>query len=263
MDNAAQASVREYILDDEQFPALLDHFLRNQAEESMNDEEDPIIRGVYPMAINTITKINSDMIDSFQESPIEKIFLRSLILGIVKNDPLFMVIHQLGNDAEYDLENYRKNYNSFCELLEFWESNKSSDMTIDAYLDMELDKGKMSIEERKYIGILTFRYHLLDMHESIHLTLQPKFSSIMIDGKSIRPDLYFWHPSRKDFGLIVECDGFEYHSSKEMFSKDRKRDRALHSKGYKVLRFSGQEIYNTPVSVAEEILDTLQELLDV
>lgn len=228
----------------------------------MAEEEDPIIREVYPKAIETITKINSDIVNSFQESPIEKLFLRSLILGIVKNDPLFMVVHQLGDDAEADLESYREYYRKFCELLDFWESDKSLDMTIDEYLDMELDKGKMSIDERKYLRILTFRYHLMDMHDSIHLTLQPKFASIIIDGKSIRPDLYFWHPSRKNFGLIVECDGFEYHSSKEMFSKDRKRDRTLQLRGYKVLRFSGQEIYNAPVSVAAEILDTLQELLD-
>lgn len=262
MDQATQANLREYLLDDDQFPHLLDHFLQNWAKESMASEDDPIIREIYPKAISIITKIHSDIIDNFQESPIEKIFLRSLILGMVKNDPLYLVIHQLGDNAESDLEYYRKYYKNFCKLIEYWEAKHSSETSLSDFLDAELRKGKMGVDEKNYLEVLAFRYQLLDMHESIHLTLQPKFASIRVDGKSIRPDLYFWNPSREDVALIVECDGFEYHSSKDMFSKDRKRDRVLQSRGYRVLRFSGQEIYNTPVSVTAEILDALNQLLE-
>jgi very-short-patch-repair endonuclease len=38
--------------------------------------------------------------------------------------------------------------------------------------------------------------------------------------------------------LAVEVDGYAYHSSPEMFARDRKRDRALRAAGFHVLRFT-------------------------
>ena len=44
--------------------------------------------------------------------------------------------------------------------------------------------------------------------------------------------------------FIIECDGHDFHErTKEQAQRDKKRDRDLQSKGMKVFRFSGSEIW--------------------
>jgi very-short-patch-repair endonuclease len=58
--------------------------------------------------------------------------------------------------------------------------------------------------------------------------------------------------------MIVECDGHEYHErTKEQAARDKKRDRYFQSKGYKVLRFTGSEIWADPEGCASEIIENL------
>jgi len=55
--------------------------------------------------------------------------------------------------------------------------------------------------------------------------------------------------------MIVECDGHDFHErTKAQARHDKARDRFFQSKGYKVLRFTGSEIYASPMDCAEEIL---------
>lgn len=46
-------------------------------------------------------------------------------------------------------------------------------------------------------------------------------------------------PSAK---LAIECDGKAYHSSPEQKAKDRRRDKFIRSRGWRVIRFTGREI---------------------
>jgi len=55
--------------------------------------------------------------------------------------------------------------------------------------------------------------------------------------------------------LIVECDGHDFHErTKEQAARDRARDRLAQYEGLPVLRFTGSEIWNDPMAVAEEVL---------
>lgn len=58
--------------------------------------------------------------------------------------------------------------------------------------------------------------------------------------------------------MVVECDGHDYHErTKEQARRDKQRDRYFQSKGYKVLRFTGSEIWADPDACAEEVFDQL------
>lgn len=58
--------------------------------------------------------------------------------------------------------------------------------------------------------------------------------------------------------MIIECDGHDYHErTKEQARRDKRRDRYFTSKGYKVLRFTGSEIWADPDACAEEIVENL------
>lgn len=56
----------------------------------------------------------------------------------------------------------------------------------------------------------------------------------------------YW-PSHK---LIVEIDGYEFHRSLPAFKRDRSRDIALDLAGYRVLRFTDDQLFHEPEYVA-------------
>lgn len=53
--------------------------------------------------------------------------------------------------------------------------------------------------------------------------------------------------------IIIECDGHEFHQkTKEQVQHDNEREYDLKMAGYEVIRFSGSQIYNTPLKCAED-----------
>ena len=65
---------------------------------------------------------------------------------------------------------------------------------------------------------------------------------------------------KKDFQLIIECDGYEFHQkSKKQVYYDNKREYDIKMENYEILRFSGSKIYNEPLKCAEEILNYIKE----
>jgi very-short-patch-repair endonuclease len=64
----------------------------------------------------------------------------------------------------------------------------------------------------------------------------------------------------KDGNLNVECDGEEFHSTKEAQIKDRKRDNDLTSIGWSILRFSGKEINQSSKDCVRQIKRTIKLL---
>lgn len=59
-------------------------------------------------------------------------------------------------------------------------------------------------------------------------------------------------------GTIVECDGHEFHEkTKEQAAKDKKRDRELQERGYRVYRYTGAEIFANMYDCAHEVLSSV------
>lgn len=56
--------------------------------------------------------------------------------------------------------------------------------------------------------------------------------------------------------VIVELDGHDFHDKdKKQRAYEKARDRFLVKKGYKVLHFTGSEVFKDPYAVAYEVLD--------
>lgn len=47
-----------------------------------------------------------------------------------------------------------------------------------------------------------------------------------------------------DLQIGIELDGYDYHSTKEAFTNDRKRQRRIETAGWRLLRFSGSEVWD-------------------
>lgn len=61
--------------------------------------------------------------------------------------------------------------------------------------------------------------------------------------------------------LIIECDGHDYHEkTKEQAKRDKRRDRKLQSAGYRIMRFTGSEIYSSPHKCVRELFGFLRTL---
>ncbi len=67
-----------------------------------------------------------------------------------------------------------------------------------------------------------------------------------VDGMEV--DL-LW-PEQK---LIVEFDGFAYHSDRDAFERDRLRDQRLTAAGYRVIRVTARQLDNSPLAVISSI----------
>lgn len=57
---------------------------------------------------------------------------------------------------------------------------------------------------------------------------------------------------------VVECDGHDFHSSKEQRERDNTRDRAFAERGVTVLRFTGTEIARDPARKAAQVVTVLE-----
>jgi very-short-patch-repair endonuclease len=70
-------------------------------------------------------------------------------------------------------------------------------------------------------------------------------------------------PYRVDFlwresGLVVEVDGYRYHSDRETFASDRARDRDLQGRGIDVLRFADRELAADDQAMGHSLLAHLR-----
>lgn len=62
----------------------------------------------------------------------------------------------------------------------------------------------------------------------------------------------------KGTSIVVECDGYDYHKTKEQISYDCKRHRYLTKEGYDVVRFSGTEINTDCEHCVKELIDIIE-----
>lgn len=57
--------------------------------------------------------------------------------------------------------------------------------------------------------------------------------------------------------VVVELDGFAYHSGKREFAADRRRDRTLVARGFVVLRFTYADVVGDPATVVRAVREAL------
>lgn len=64
--------------------------------------------------------------------------------------------------------------------------------------------------------------------------------------------------------VVIECDGHDYHErTKQQAARDRSRDRAMTEVGWRVMRFTGSEIWANPFACAKQAIDlALREQVD-
>jgi hypothetical protein len=255
--------LRDRLKSKDKFLPLLEQFIKNACKESKEQithtEDSWMFLEFYELFMTEYPKINVNRVFKHCQSPIEKIFINSLILLFLRNGLMGLHITEPFKDAELEIKNYRTAHKNIMSLTrQYIEMTGDEEMNdFEVFFQKRIDAGQYSEED-----FHTFEYHRTIVEnftwDAYHLTLQAGFPQFIIDEKSTRVDILIWSPDNENLKLIVECDGFQYHNTKETFARDRKRDRLFQSKGYQVVRFSGTEIFKDPVGVSVELFDFIQ-----
>jgi len=250
---------------------LFDGLITNQGYGGGMYDEKSSEKGLsrYEIACHHLNA-NIDTIYDYAQSPIEKLFLCCLLTVGMRFSPFMIVItapivadivpakmsalHKRNLDIKREVRK-NKGFPEIWHVADMLEMLGELEPVAYAVIPKHLDAiGREFTENMEY---LTY-----GLGKSFHVSLQPTFEKVRVEGKRIRPDMLFWVPTRPDFKLIVECDGFQWHSDKETFSNDRIRDRVLQQEGYRVFRFSGQEIVHDATLKTNEFIDYLSDLAD-
>jgi very-short-patch-repair endonuclease len=64
---------------------------------------------------------------------------------------------------------------------------------------------------------------------------------------------FLWRPNR----LVVEFDGFAYHSTRAAFERDRTRDAELQAHGYRVIRVTWRQLVEEPEAIIARVAQAL------
>jgi very-short-patch-repair endonuclease len=256
LDPSTLDSLRIMLLDDRAFERLLDRFLRKAVAERSPQDAD--LGRIYKNSLRTTARENALHIAKAARSSLERTFVRSVVLACLWNDGLGLVSYPTGADAPSEIAQFRKTLSRFAELRGRHRRTVSkTDFSV--FLDQEAAAGRIGWEERRTIAPLVAKYRFRRLDTRFHMTMQARFPQIKANNRPVVADIYFWVPMRPDINIIVECDGFAFHSSEEKFTSDRRRDRMFTARGFDVMRFSGLEVSDDPVKVAQELVAYLEQ----
>lgn len=192
------------------------------------------------------------------ESPLETTFHMALLLGLLKWDPFgFMWTPAFDEDVTEVMSIYRQQHDQVLTIIDDYKA-KTGESTLWPMLRSLTDPNNKMFGEFTGMVLQHAMEESFGTWDAFHLTPQPKFKSIRVDGRTIRADALVWVPSDPNYRVVLECDGYEYHSDKPRFTTDRRRDRVLATNGYRVMRFSGAEVFEDPVATAVEAYDFLK-----
>ncbi len=197
-------------------------------------------------------------IRALAESPIEQVFLRSVMLSFLRNSQCLIFMPSFRNTL-VELDAWQETLNKLKEFTRWYKLNHGSDTVADEYLAAQVSSGRMPPEELDYTKELLLLYHYLPFRGAWHVGLQAKFPGLLTPRGTPRVDMLFWLPAPRSIRLVVECDGFTGHRFRSTFERDRRRDRALKAKGFEVFRFTGMEINSNPVIAATELFSFLSD----
>ena len=123
------------------------------------------------------------------------------------------------------------------------------------------------IEKLFYLAFNIFRFNEgFNTDFDRYLDLEPQYEIIRASGKKYRADFYLTHefqiPEQK--GLIIECDGHEFHEkTKEQVAYNNERDMELKKMGYDVLHFNGRQIYIDPIKCANDVYNYFKSMAKI
>jgi len=259
-DSWNESQILPFLEAEDRFRELSAFFVAKSVDERFEASEDKTLRPYVQAGLELLLDKCHRTVSALSGSPIERVFARSVMLAFLKNGRPLVFMPAFRNTIA-DIGKYRHQLNHLDEFTEWYERQHGSIIISDQYLDEQVASGKMPRGERPWIEKLLLLYHYLPCRDAWHVSLQPNFPGLL-GQRGVRPDMLFWKPTLPHRHMLVECDGYAFHQSRDSFEADRKRDRALKARGYDVFRFTGRQINMEPVMSAHELFVFLNDWSD-
>jgi hypothetical protein len=234
---------------------LIEKAVADVAAESNGDGVEEVfahwLNTFYPTAVANVYR--------FAGSPIEIIFLNALIFSFLIWDPLGLFITAPHSDVCRSLANHSRPLRRMLQIDSEMGNVPGEPQGFLKRLASEVRAGSVSAKKAERLKLTYIAHHGLGIWNAFYVTPQAGFPLLKISGRSIRTDLFVCVPSTPSFRFIVECDGYEYHSSRASFTNDRQRDRLLQEHGLLTRRYSGSELCNRPVETSIDLFKYMHE----
>jgi REase_MTES_1575 len=247
------ADIAQLLADQEALPPLLSRLALEAAK-------DIVASGAFvdaPKYIESVMDVLASkhcrLVFQHAASPIELIWINSLQVQFLRNSSPLVTTAPVANFPDF--------IRSFPGMLRnvdtFLRGYKGNISRLDEYFDAQVKAKRLPANSRNAAYEQVMEYGVMPFREAFRITLQAGFPKAGPKGKSMRIDALLWHPEVPQLRVAIELDGYEFHSSKDSFTQDRQRDRALQALGVQVFRFSGAEIYKHPADAVADLYDFL------
>lgn len=157
-------------------------------------------------------------------------------------------------------------FNRLCEKskLLLWEEFKQPNSYYLQVSRLDDYVAKLTpIEQILFIALDIYQYY-----QNIHTNFGFDFytqESIKTNKSNYVVDFYiesFWYGDHQELcekRIVIECDGYDSHHTKQQRNYDVDRENDLKMNGYSVIRFTGSQIYNDPYNCVFQIIKFLME----
>jgi len=223
--------------------------------------EEDISKELLSSLVLSYVKNNIDIIFTYATSSIEKIFLSSLLMWSLRKGVLFLEINEPIRTTIGKIDIIRKNYNLAMQIWNVFKlqtGRRSMNDFLNFVYGGSREIGLDVPEDYKLQFRRDMLMHIYARLKTYLVCLKCNFSDIISSGKHELVDIFIWSMSNPDFRMVIEFDEANYYEDKATFSNDRSRDRFLQSRGFRVLRFSGDEIISDPLGKAWELISFLE-----
>lgn len=128
--------------------------------------------------------------------------------------------------------------------------------------------GESPIEKLFYFAFSLYRFVKgnADREFEKYLCIESQYEIQRTTGKKYFADFYLTHEymESEKHGLIIECDGHDFHEkTKQQVVYRNNRDLELKKMGYDILHFSGSQIYQNPIKCASDVYNYFREYADI
>jgi len=264
MNSADLKDARDILLDREAFLSLAKELV-DYADRQAWQGCDAEVRRLFRHWSGLHLKSSIEKVFRHAQSPIEKIFLNSLLIMGFWRSPFFLIFTPRFASITETLAYVRQRGAEIAEARTRFEAATGLDGPR-VFLDAIEEADDIPRDVKEAVGIDVVLMDGMRLRDRFHVSVQSGLQELAVANRGVRPDIFVWVPSRPEFRLVVECDGYAFHSDRATFSRDRRRDRVLKGHGYDVLRFAGTEIFHDPPGVALELIEYLdreQERLEL
>ena len=241
------------VLDDRlRLEAILNLFVEEAREHVRGSAKHREFGDFYAEGLGILVKKHCDLVFGTVTSPIERVWMNSLQVQFLRDAGMLVVTPSIPDVAKWRNDMLQAIQRA-QRVLDGIHKAGYSLSSVDEYLDDEVSAGRLAAEDRDVHYFWLMEYGLLPFRYAHHMTLQAGFPKSQDRNRGMRVDAFIWHPNDPAVNIVVECDGYAFHSDKKAFISDRQRDRLLVREGHTVMRFSGAEILSDPALAVRDL----------